>query len=102
MKPEGRGRIRWQGRLADRGKHAYQAAFFTRLGCEVCCSTCSNEAEEAMHSPMPLLVVLITEFSDDAGPGFRTMMGQLFRFMLGQAFRTMLGQWEAHYWHCEG
>jgi len=53
MKPEGRGRIRWQGRFADRQNYANQAAFFTLLGHGLGWRTCSNEAEEAMHSPLP-------------------------------------------------
>ena len=52
MKPEGRGRIRWQGQIAERQKHADQAAFFTLLGYRVGWRTCSIEAK-VMHSPLP-------------------------------------------------
>jgi len=52
MKPEGRGRIRWQGWLAEREKQVYQAAFFMLLGCGLRWRNCSNEAEKAMHSPV--------------------------------------------------
>ena len=45
MKPEERGRIRWQGQLADGRKHADQAAFFTLLGYGVGWRTCSIEAK---------------------------------------------------------
>ena len=56
MKPEGRGRIRWRGWLADWQKHAYQAAFLTLLGHGVYWRTCRSSGKCSLRRTLVRLV----------------------------------------------